>query len=103
MPKKDELGGYALPCDGCGVVTQGIGGPDEDGLTYCGPCAERRRADPPITIHGRTLLLSELLDQADSDPALAAALPGDTVREQLREKQGAIRRLNARIRAEEDR
>lgn len=95
MPK-DDAPEYAV-CDGCGMFradTESLGD-----LMLCPGCAETRADDPPVTVRGRTLLLSELLDQADSDPDLRAALPGDSVMEQIREKQAAIHRLTAKIRA----
>jgi hypothetical protein len=66
-------------CHGCAVVTE----VNDDG--YCDACAERRAADPVITIQGRSLHLSELERQAaEGDENLAAALDGDTVQEQIK-------------------
>jgi hypothetical protein len=95
MPKKDEdiKGVLVTVCDGCGRVTEEAseGGFIEatDGPHYCASCAEIRADDPPVTIHGRTLLLSELEAQAEAgDKDLKAALGGDTVQEQVKAARG---------------
>jgi hypothetical protein len=86
MPQKDDAPEYAV-CDGCGMFradTESLGD-----LMLCPGCAEIRADDPPVTIHGRTLLLSELEAQAEAgDEDLAAALDGDTVQEQVRAARG---------------
>jgi hypothetical protein len=84
MPKKDDAPEYAV-CDGCARVID-----VEDGryCGYCADCVEIRADDPPVTIHGRTLLLSELEAQAEDDEDLAAALDGDTVQDQVRAARG---------------
>jgi hypothetical protein len=85
MPKKDDAPEYSV-CDGCGMFradTESLGD-----LMLCPGCAEIRADDPPVTIHGRTLLLSELEAQAEDDEDLAAALDGDTVQDQVRAARG---------------
>lgn len=96
MPKKDDAPEMAV-CDGCGmspsvddVTGQAYGTavsetPDRNGHYYCERCAERRAADPPITVQGRILLLSEMKRQIeDGDKDLAAAFDGDTVQDQIK-------------------
>ena len=78
MPKKDDALEMEA-CHGCALVTE----TNDDG--YCDACAAIRAEDPPVTIHGRTLLLSELEAQAEAgDKDLAAALEGDSVQDQVR-------------------
>lgn len=87
MPKKDDAPEYAV-CDGCGMERDDVDEPLGD-LYVCPVCAHRRANDPQITIHGRTLLLSELEAQAEAgDEDLAAALDGDTVQDQVRAARG---------------
>lgn len=76
MPKKDDA--PVAACHGCALVTE----VDADG--YCDDCVALRYEDPPVTVQGRTLLLSELEAQAEAgDKDLAAALDGDTVQDQV--------------------
>lgn len=78
MAKTDDAPEVAA-CHGCARVTE----VDEAG--YCAECAEIRAEDPLITIHGRTLLYSELVAQAEAgDVDLKAALEGDSVQDQVR-------------------
>jgi hypothetical protein len=77
MPKKDN-DPVTAACHGCAVV----GPVDAEG--YCATCAARRAEDPVITIHGRTMYLSEMKRQIEAgDVDLKAAFEGDTVQEQI--------------------
>lgn len=103
MPKKDDAPALAV-CDGCG--RQGlVDAPNSYGgnlvveragdLMLCPDCAARRADDPVVTVQGRALTVSELLMQAEDDDALKAALPGDSLQEQINDKQAlnAVRKL----------
>lgn len=85
MPKKDDAPESTLAvCDGCGAERDDVNEPNGQGLRYCELCAERRAADPQITVHGRALTVSELYAQAENDEHLEAALEGDSVQEQIK-------------------
>lgn len=81
MPKKDDAPDYAV-CDGCGMFRADVDSADD--LMLCPGCADNRADDPPITVQGRTMPLSELKMQAEDDEHLAAALDGDTVQDQVK-------------------
>lgn len=91
MPKKDAQ--EMAVCDGCGreMSADQIGEANDRGMAYCGTCDERRRDDPPVTIHNRTMPLSEFEAQADEDEHLAAARGGDTLEEQIKAARRAAR------------
>jgi hypothetical protein len=78
MPKHDDETATAA-CHGCARV----GSVDEMG--YCHACGAIRAEDPVITIHGRTLHLSEMERQIEAgDVDLKAAMDGDTVQSQIK-------------------
>lgn len=78
MPKKDDAPDL-VACHGCALVTE------VDDAGYCDACAAIRADDPPVTVQGRTLLLSEMEAQAEAgDVDLKAALDGDTVQDQVK-------------------
>lgn len=79
MPRKNE--DQPAVCDGCGMERADV----TDG--YCPDCAERRADDPHVTVQGRALTVSELMMQAEDDKDLAAVLPGDSLQEQIDNKQ----------------
>jgi hypothetical protein len=80
MPK-DDAPEYAV-CDGCGIERADVG--QVGAFELCDACEDIHRDDPPVTIHGRTLLLSEMKRQIEAgDVDLKAALDGDTVQEQI--------------------
>lgn len=86
MPKNDDA--EMAVCDGCGMERDDVSvvafrTNATDG-SYCPECAERRMADPIVTIQGRTLLYSELEAQAEDDEHLAAALEGDSIQDQIK-------------------
>ena len=81
MPKKDA---EVVVCDGCATERADIAEPNDAGLRYCDACAERREGDPQIVVQGRALTVSELKTQAEDDEDLAAALEGDTVKDQIK-------------------
>lgn len=80
MPKDDDAPALAV-CDGCGMERTDVA----DGL--CPDCADRRADDPAVTVQGRAMTVSELMMQAEDDKDLAAVLPGDSLQEQINNKQ----------------
>ena len=85
MPKKKD---EPVVCDGCGAERDDIAKPNANGLRYCDACVMRRKSDSTISVQGRTLTLSELKTQAKDDKDLAAALEGDTVKDQIKAAKG---------------
>ncbi len=84
MPKHTDDAPELAVCDACGMERADVADePNDRGLRYCSDCVERRADDPAVTVLGRALTVSELHAQAEDDEGLAAALPGDSVQEQI--------------------
>ncbi len=89
MPKRErDKAPTLVGCDGCGMVVEALSEPDHLGFEYCPVCEKNRAGDPAVRVNGRVLTVSELYAQAKDDKALAAALPGDSVQEQIRAAKG---------------
>jgi hypothetical protein len=76
MPKHEDP--PQMACHGCAIERP----VNEQG--FCDTCSALRDDDPVVTVQGRTMPLSELRRQAETDANLAAALDGDTVQDQIK-------------------
>lgn len=84
MPQKDTAP-EPMVCDGCAQERYDVeSNSDTQGYQLCAVCSDLRADDPVVTIHGRTLLASEVEMQAKSDKDLKAAMAGDSYTEQLK-------------------